>query len=85
MESSWGFVSTDAIHLHREETILGHHFLLFKAHSVTESRGKSKDTGYLNYPETVGYFGQTHAHVHPLIFFPGSFSQATSLLRHSSF
>lgn len=82
METSWGFLSADAVHLHHEETILGHNFLLFKAHSVTESRGKSKDTGYfvgLNYPETVGYFLKTHARIHSLIFFPGSFSQTTSL------
>lgn len=35
----------DAVHFHQEETILGHH-LIFKAHGVTESQGKSKDTGY---------------------------------------
>lgn len=67
MESSWGFRSADAVHLHHEETILGHHFLLFKAHSVTESWRKSKDTGYfvgLNYPETVGVFWKTHTHTY---------------------
>lgn len=59
MENSWGFLSADPVHLHHEETILGHNFLLFKAHSVTESQGKSKGTGYfigLKYPETVDYF-----------------------------
>lgn len=80
-ESSWQFLSANAVHLHHEETILGY-LLLFRAHSVTESQGKSKDTGYfvgVNYPETVGYFWKTHAHIHPLIFFPGCFSWATSL------
>lgn len=65
MESSWGLLS--AAHFHQKETILGHH-LIFKAHSVTESQQKSKDTGYfigLNYPETVDYFWKhTHIYIH---------------------
>lgn len=32
-----GLLSADTIQLHHEETILGHHFLLFKAYSITES------------------------------------------------
>lgn len=43
MESSWGFLCADAVHLHCEETILGHHFLLSMAHSARNHEG-SPDT-----------------------------------------
>lgn len=77
MESSWGFLCADAVHLHCEETILGHHFLLSMAHSAMEPRGKSRHTGYSigqNYPETVGYFWKAYAHIHLLLIVPGSLS-----------
>lgn len=78
VESSWGLPSADAVHLHQEETVLGHH-LIFKAHSVTESQEKSKDTGYfigLNYPENVDYFWKhTHMYSHSCSFQDPSLGQ----------